>query len=568
MTPVMGDNIQTDKVTIMSFEDKMWYLSGQVDSYVDIRVPKVLIISFPRYKTEKAGYELFKTLFPKATYANNKVGDDRWILRGEGARSFAENMIPYSQLMKESLTIAADVPTYTENPGKMTPIQATNTKTLETKTYENQQILSEVLKVRLGQVRETLQGKYKTCKGHFLKYAQHVITQEEALEKRSNADDAFKRLRAKTYTAELPIELPDSYFSGLFEHNAAINSTENTLRLEMRHNQVAVCRMMAKRFGGHVESCKWSKKSMCSWICEDVCLVRNALETMLPYLLIRRGQVQECLKQCETLTDEYRHTKSYKLIDWGKINEDTRWWIAGQVDSDGCLRASGSSLQVVITKAKTGWMCLEHLHAVLGGDIKAGRSEQGNKQEQKVWTLCGARARDFCDIMKKYVFLKRPQFVLASDFMRSYIEPEKAVEMTAAFENELKRLKRVEHEPIMVPLSIAYMAGFIDGDGCLCVTKGGCCVGIVQKYRAICDAFVATLMIGKTSNCESCFRWTTRTKEGKEFLIKLHPHLVEKKEQARMILEMKPGTHMVVKHQLSLIKSGCLLRHNNAGIRG
>lgn len=83
-------------------------------------------------------------------------------------------------------------------------------------------------------------------------------------------------------------------------------------------------------------------------------------------------------------------------------------------------------------------------------------------------------------------------------------------------------------------LSIEYVAGFFDGEGCVSVQSGGyLSVIISNRHRDILEMMQSRWGGIVYENGKSgTFQWKTSTREGCSFLHDLVPHLVVKKEAA------------------------------------
>ena len=299
-----------------------------------------------------------------------------------------------------------------------------------------------------------------------------------------------------------------------------------------------------------------------------------------------------------------------KHIDWTDVSHDQRWFIGGQLDADGCcVRVCPvNGIMVRITKAENAWHLLEWLQRKLAGAIyKSRKPENEQQQPQKEWCVRGQAALDFCETIRHHAFLKRNQLEKALEFplyasFISYLDPvmwtgadgetrpfpsirmaaedekvtwitmRKRVDRgcgwerlqnpftrdwargkTAELDTILSEMKRTEDSPITAVLPYAYMGGFIEGDGCLSVG----CVTISQKYRAICDAFMEHYG-GRVSRRERepypFHTWTVCGETSRRCLRDVTPHLVEKAEQARLILAAKRGEKRQVDEAVSKLK--------------
>lgn len=215
-------------------------------------------------------------------------------------------------------------------------------------------------------------------------------------------------------------------------------------------------------------------------------------------------------------------------IDWSKVDEDSRWWIAGQFDGDGSIGVyPGYGLKACIGKAENGWSVLIIIQEMLGGNICDLAAETDKNQASRIWYINNRTALEFCRVMRDYCFLKRPQIIKAfeypADKMRlknmqpvvaldiitkkpvqnfvsmlfaaktlktqtghiaevirgkkptcakfkwAYLEnPVKRDQVDKHFKSltkELKKMKHIAHEELLEEMPLAYAAGFVDADG-------------------------------------------------------------------------------------------------------
>ena len=105
---------------------------------------------------------------------------------------------------------------------------------------------------------------------------------------------------------------------------------------------------------------------------------------------------------------------------FSKIDEDSRWWIGGILDGDGCInwqstRAGSGRLSIAVGQAENGVAMLHHLKSLLGGTIyKLSLPKKGTHQQGYQWTLAGFPARQLAEHIAKYTVLKRPQYEVAA----------------------------------------------------------------------------------------------------------------------------------------------------------
>lgn len=300
------------------------------------------------------------------------------------------------------------------------------------------------------------------------------------------------------------------------------------------------------------------------------------------------------------------------------MTEHLRLWTAGLVDGDGCICADKKhGLRVLVKQAEHGWSSLYQLQSMLGGCIHENKDETDKWQAQKTWSLSGNSARAFCREMKSYCILKHDQLhealsyplfelkamqmrpVLARNqitgieqvfgsqhhaarvtgasnisaslrqpnrrasggFFWSYIDNPIAKDMVVKQQSDiietLKALKRVEHKAIEQSLTPAYVAGLIDSDGCIDISKEGTrTVSVGQKYIAICQAlkqqYGGNFCQDKSTRC---FHWKIRGEKAKVMMQEFSPFLISKREQCVIALDKKVDDAVNVRAKMRILKN-------------
>jgi hypothetical protein len=92
---------------------------------------------------------------------------------------------------------------------------------------------------------------------------------------------------------------------------------------------------------------------------------------------------------------------------------------------------------------------------------------------------------------------------------------------------------------------LAYLAGFFDGEGCICISKGTLSVAIAQVapemlyfIRAHYGGCIVTLhKSAKNPKWHDAEQWTAKTRGARMFLLDILPYLVIKKEEAEKAIE-------------------------------
>ncbi len=141
-------------------------------------------------------------------------------------------------------------------------------------------------------------------------------------------------------------------------------------------------------------------------------------------------------------------------------------------------------------------------------------------------------------------------------YIENPVKEDEARARRKRLEIELSEMKHVEHLPIDIKLPKPYIAGFVDGDGHLGASGSSAqCHSVSQKYVAICDALkreYGGALSGATLS-QASFNGPISTR-AKDFLIGIAPYLIEKRQQAELLLGMKAGEGKAVKAALSLLK--------------
>ena len=304
------------------------------------------------------------------------------------------------------------------------------------------------------------------------------------------------------------------------------------------------------------------------------------------------------------------------------MNEDDLWYAAGQIDGDGSVGAYGGPatghgdgiLAVSVGKAENSLHVLKHLQSLFRGRIQKNRDSRQNLQATFSWVLTGQEAVKFCNLIRDYVQLKRPQFQLASswdarplkgkpfvlihpseesiyydsltalwkdsrfqltvrqaqkcvlkqvypeslsdkEWMAVLIDKREISKAKKAIRNLLVDLKRTPHAKIDRKLPAAYFAGIFDAEGTVC-THGlnGVQVSVSQKYKAICDCFLQHYAGGLTQS-ERLFVWSvSNRKDAFSFIEDILPYSREKKPQLELVLNMPVNRAQQVAKELRKYK--------------
>ena len=96
------------------------------------------------------------------------------------------------------------------------------------------------------------------------------------------------------------------------------------------------------------------------------------------------------------------------------------------------------------------------------------------------------------------------------------------------------------------PTELAYLAGFLDGEGCFSLAGSSIRVQAVNCYPGVLtllrDAFGGRCRLreeGKNANCRRTFEWSIYAQGAENACRKLLPYLFEKKQQAELLLMIR-----------------------------
>lgn len=303
-----------------------------------------------------------------------------------------------------------------------------------------------------------------------------------------------------------------------------------------------------------------------------------------------------------------------KYLTKSNNNQDIIAYVAGFFDGDGCISSSKNNiLAISITQAKKGYSTLEFIKKHFGGCIYKHSDATEKTQEQFSWKINGGEnINKFIKKILPYTLLKKRELELGLEFPYKVITNLEIIAINKITKNELrfdslincakelkidyklisnlliknpileknnwiitkiiktdneikvidekrkniieqlKILKKTPHDNIhhdYTP-SKAYLAGFVDAEGCLGVCGRSCHSHIIgQKYKPILEVFQRLYGGGKIVHRKSgLYAWKI-CKGGKDFLEDIYPYLICKKTQATIILNMKkdaPAIHQKI----------------------
>ena len=257
---------------------------------------------------------------------------------------------------------------------------------------------------------------------------------------------------------------------------------------------------------------------------------------------------------------------------------------------------------IEVDKAKRNVASLAVFKKTFGGYIKNERVfKTGNCQNSQKWVLEGRSALLACKRLLDHIVIKRPQVKMAlelpiDDIRKSTFTPIKGIntlsgtvrefestrqaakmlgikspsnildcikgkqhkskgwtfellppldvqmvkESVQTLKQRLSDAKKIPHVVTQEFISIPYMAGFFDAEGCVCLRKDckGVLVCVGQKYPAILQAAQRTFGgTVSTSTKREISNWCLG-KGAKDFLGQIRPFLVEKGEQVDLVLNV------------------------------
>jgi hypothetical protein len=298
------------------------------------------------------------------------------------------------------------------------------------------------------------------------------------------------------------------------------------------------------------------------------------------------------------------------------FSDDVLQYTAGVLDTEGCFQVCGNKnsyfVKVSVSQSAKGYKMLHFLHDHFGGIILKQLDETETTQAAYCWYLICQPAIDFSKRLEPYMYLKKREAQVILPYPTQHIriipiqaenidtgesltfetlkacnlyfesksitvkpfgdvkyknwkirkllsstDVAKILEKRIEIKNKLIEFKKQEHDhiPLETILPIAYVGGFIDGDGCLdTVGKNSHHHNVIQKYRTILDVFVK--MFGGVVQWRKSaknFTWDIHV-FADEFLRKISPYVFGKRDQVDLILNMVPGTAQQVHAELNKLK--------------
>ena len=282
-------------------------------------------------------------------------------------------------------------------------------------------------------------------------------------------------------------------------------------------------------------------------------------------------------------------------------------WLAGQIDGDGCISIYTRTPCIAITKAKKGRRSLDRVAQLYGGRVCSNGHRPESAQEIFNWRLFGRSAQALTERLRPHLHLKRKQadlvarvvtgrfpvtvtkdgetkrpqtpadaaLLLGCSVSRIYQlfkqhgdtftfrghSVQRCSKQNDALEQQIKEQQPKPHDLVASPLHPAYIAGFVDAEGCIKLQALlGLRVEISQKFRPVLDAIqqqyggkiiqVSTAMAD--GGRKIWYQWSICGPSAKAFLMVIKQFLYEKRDQVDIAMN---STLSTVVADMQLLKS-------------
>ena len=266
-------------------------------------------------------------------------------------------------------------------------------------------------------------------------------------------------------------------------------------------------------------------------------------------------------------------------------------WTAGVFDGDGCIWAGTSGAVVMsVSQAEKGWAMLRRLHLLWGGSLRLNlRKRKAHHQRMGTWTVAGPKAKAVCLCLAPVAFIKGKQLefavrfpvrtgpciaITATSIDGTVVSGKSKIELARklgipvgsiyafvqsgigggyTFEVQevqtvtshdqdkarkaLQDMKKIPHGTIPLPMPAAYVAGFLEADGCFSYKRGYPLLSAAQKFPAIIDALQQQYGGCKHKSPGHAWMWALSGQKVLAVLPDLVPFLVNKLEQAELMLQ-------------------------------
>lgn len=239
------------------------------------------------------------------------------------------------------------------------------------------------------------------------------------------------------------------------------------------------------------------------------------------------------------------------------------------IDGEGCISIGkqNNNLQLHISVANTDKGLIDFLLKNFGGNLYIGKQKEKRKQFW-IWSLTGCKnAITFLEQVIPYLLIKRKQAEFALEFakqreniLKLVREDRKYTEEQIQLYKEVKKLKK-EYPPELPTYNFTeeekryYLAGLIDGDGCVRLTKAVHENGYGNKKLILVplisvantdkrmSEFLMNEFKGFTMKKErhdkqkSIYQWYMQGVSKKDFFLSLKDKLLIKNQQLNLLLD-------------------------------
>jgi len=265
-----------------------------------------------------------------------------------------------------------------------------------------------------------------------------------------------------------------------------------------------------------------------------------------------------------------------------EITSEQAAYIAGIIDGEGTIGIAkgkdtkakrGISYRLFVSVANTDHKLLDWLQQTDGaGTIVFNDRSSFNKKWSPIWkwTISSCASAQLLNRILPWLVMKKPQAELALEFysrldVRSGngclgLTENQYEYRTAAYE-KMRSLKTQQsplpiQEGILTQEKYAYLAGIVDGEGCISIVRRKTYRGnrrpvynsmlmIANTQRCLIDwlqratGFDGSVYVQKTRKAQHrpCWNWTIRMKRCGAMLQNILPYLVIKADQAKLALE-------------------------------
>lgn len=239
------------------------------------------------------------------------------------------------------------------------------------------------------------------------------------------------------------------------------------------------------------------------------------------------------------------------------------------IDGEGCILISkkvNKRYQLTISVINTSKLLIDFLFQNFGGHIEQGKPKE-NHQQFWGWYLFSLNdSIDFLEQINPYLLIKRKQAELALEFAKQRENINKLgnykryyIEEQIRIYEEIKRLK--QEYPLELPdynfteeEKLYYLAGLIDGEGCIRLTKAihknkygnkklifVPLISIANTDKRISNFLIKefkgfTMKKERTGKWKSIYQWYTQGVSKKNFFLNLKDKLLIKNDKLNLLL--------------------------------